>query len=131
MAKDEIKKALMKCSVDSCKDCPYDNKGLYCCGKLKRDALELINEQEREIERLKDDCSKLQEQFAQYQMASDKEIRAQRKQAQIDVLNRLKVFSEPYPNSWGIYVIDVYHIDELIKEIENEQGAPKPELKEF
>lgn len=53
MTKDEIKKALMKCSVDSCKDCPYDNKGLYCCGKLKRDALALITEQEKEIERLK------------------------------------------------------------------------------
>lgn len=43
------------------------------------------------------------------------------KQAQIDVLKRLKVFSEPYPNSWGIYVIDVYHIDELIKEVENDK----------
>lgn len=42
------------------------------------------------------------------------------KQAQVDVLKRLKVFSEPYPNSWGIYVIDVYNIDELIKEIEND-----------
>ena len=42
-----------------------------------------------------------------------------KRQAQIDVLNRLKVFSEPYPNSWGIYVIDVYHIDELIKEVQN------------
>lgn len=42
------------------------------------------------------------------------------KQAKIDVLKRLKVFSEPYPNSWGIYVIDVYHIDELIKEVQNE-----------
>lgn len=47
------------------------------------------------------------------------ELKAKIKQAQIDVLKRLKVFSEPYPNSWGIYVIDVYHIDELIKEIEN------------
>lgn len=47
------------------------------------------------------------------------ELKAKIKQAQIDVLKRLKVFSEPYPNSWGIYVIDVYHIDELIKEVEN------------
>ena len=48
------------------------------------------------------------------------ELKAGTKQAKIDVLKRLKVFSEPYPNSWGIYVIDVYHIDELIKEIEND-----------
>ena len=53
MTKDEIKKALKTCSVDSCTDCPYDNKGLYCCGKLKRDALDLITEQENEIELLK------------------------------------------------------------------------------
>lgn len=49
------------------------------------------------------------------------ELKAKIKQAQIDVLKRLKVFSEPYPNSWGIYVIDVYHIDELIKEVENDK----------
>lgn len=51
MTKDEIKKALKTCSVDSCTDCPYDNKGLYCCGKLKRDALDLITEQEKEIKK--------------------------------------------------------------------------------
>ena len=39
---------------------------------------------------MKDDYAKLQELFAQYQMASDKEIRAQVKQAKIDVLNELK-----------------------------------------
>lgn len=53
MTAEEIKKALMKCSVDSCKDCPYDNTGLYCCANLKRDALAHITEQEKEIERLK------------------------------------------------------------------------------
>ena len=63
------------------------------------DAYKIITEQEKEIERLKDE----------------------KKQAQIDVLKRLKVFSEPYPNSWGIYVIDVYHIDELIKEVEDDK----------
>ena len=68
-----------------------------------------LNNKYVEIERLKDDYAKLQEQFAQYQMASDKEIKAQKKeaeqlfesnmkavleiekkQAQIDVLNFLK-----------------------------------------
>lgn len=42
------------------------------------------------------------------------------KQAQVDILKRLKVFSEPYHNSYGIYVIDIYHIDELIKDIEKQ-----------
>lgn len=119
MTKEDIKEALVICADDyhSCDDCPYDVVR-NCCDTLKHDIYKLIIEQEKEIEQLKDGYAQVQEQFAQYQMASDKEIKAQRKQAQIDVLNRLKVFSEPYPNSWGIYVIDVDHIDKLIKEIE-------------
>ena len=49
-----------------------------------------LNNKYVEIEQLKDDYVKLQEQFADYQMASDKEIAAQAKQAKIDVLNQLK-----------------------------------------
>ena len=52
MNKDEIKKALQCCSaVDfetSCSDCPYCHR----CNDLQRDALKLITEQEKEIERL-------------------------------------------------------------------------------
>ena len=94
--------------------------------------------EEREIERLKDDYSKLQELFAQYQMASDKEIIAQKKeaekrfgnnmksvleiekkQAKIDVLNELK-------EKYGFYSCYSFKndvkslseiIDELIKEV--------------
>lgn len=119
MTKEDIKKTLEFCGDLShlCDDCPYDDVR-NCSDTLKTDALNLIIEQEREIAQLKDGYARVQEQFAQYQLASDKEIKAQRRQAQIDVLNRLKVFSEPYPNSWGIYVIDVDHIDKLIKEIE-------------
>ena len=121
MTKEDIKKALEFCADDyhSCNDCPYDVVR-HCTDTLKTDALNLIIEQESEIAQLKDGYARVQEQFAQYQIASDKEIKAQRKQAQIDVLNRLKVFSEPYPNSWGIYVIDVDHIDKLIKKVEDE-----------
>lgn len=45
---------------------------------------------EQEIERLKDDYAKLQELFANYQIASDKEMIAHIKQAKINVLNELK-----------------------------------------
>lgn len=68
-----------------------------------------------EIERLKDDYSKLQELFANYQLASDKEIRAQVKQAKIDVLNELKAKS--YVNDYCREVVEVEKIDELIKEL--------------
>ena len=66
---------------------------------------------EQEIERLKDDYAKLQELFANYQIASDKEMIAQVKQAKIDVLNELR-------NRLIVYYPSVIsEIDELIKEI--------------
>ena len=81
-----------------------------------------MTKQEKEIERLKDDYAKLQEQFAQYQMASDKEIKAQVKQAKTDVLNELKKYSYCdnffTDGKWHRYVL-VSDIEELLKEYEN------------
>lgn len=194
MTKDEIKRALKMCA-DTCFRvcCPY-GAAIDCCGKLKRDALDLITEQENEIkkqngrvkclktrlankmvllsnvedlyeretQKLKEEKQELKTALKQAEdnysraferlKAQGREIgklkdenealkndlinsegnlnhittefersKEEKKQAKIDVLKRLKVFSEPYPNSWGIYVIDVYHIDELIKEVENDK----------
>jgi len=104
-------------------------------------------EQDAEIERLKTDYAKLQEQFAQYQMASDKEIRAQKeeaekrfesnmkavleiekKQAQVDVLNKLKERIETaidtyYNKDGGGYYLAEDVLDDvglLIEEVQNE-----------
>lgn len=86
MNKDDIKKALKFCAdAFPCEGCAYHDD-LMCTDKLKTDALNVIIEQEQEIEKWKNDYAKLQEQFAQYQMASDKEIAAQVKQAKIEVL---------------------------------------------
>ena len=122
MNKDAIKKALRYCASDSiadCKACPYANNGPFACSiSMYKDACALITEQEKEIERLKDDYAKLQELFAQYQMASDKEIRAQIKQAKIDVLYELKekrttVFIDIDKVDEAVFIDD---IDELLKE---------------
>ena len=154
MNKDAIKKALTYCASDSiadCKACPYADNGPFACSiSMYKDAHTLITEQEKEIERLKDentrlteklkqvllavdtvkemnimckideqnaeierlkyDYAKLQELFAQYQMASDKEIRAQKKQAKIDVLNELRNRLVVY------YPSRISEIDELLKE---------------
>ena len=78
-----------------------------------------LNNKYVEIEQLKDDYAKLQEQFAQYQMASDKEIKAQIKQAQIDVLKKLKERAIGY-TFLGEKLATETDIDELIKEVQNE-----------
>lgn len=126
MNKDDIKKALEFCAdAFPCEGCAYHDD-LMCTDKLKTDALNVIIEQEQEIEKWKNDYAKLQEQFAQYQMASDKEIIAQRKQAKIKVLNKLKERVETaidaYFNldSGGYYLAEgaLDDIDELIEEVE-------------
>ena len=88
MNKDEIKKALECCSnpsISYCKGCPYANYGEFdCCnGVMCKAALNLINEQETEIEQLK----------------------AEKKQAQIDVLNKLK-------DSYGPYYLSAFGVKE-------------------
>lgn len=126
MNKDEIKKVLEFCAdAFPCEGCAYHDD-LMCTDKLKTDALNVIIEQEQEIEKWKNDYAKLQEQFAQYQMASDKEIIAQRKRAKIEVLNKLKERVETaidaYFNldSGGYYLAEgaLDDIDELIEEVE-------------
>lgn len=114
MNKDEFKEALKCCETGYCRMCPYYE--YYGCETiLKKNALNLITEQEKEIERLKDDYAKLQEQFTQYQKASDKEILAQVKQAKIDVLNELKEKAISLP------AIETYHVCNLVDEVIKEQ----------
>ena len=126
MNKDDIKKALEFCAdAFPCEGCAYHDD-LMCTDKLKTDALNVIIEQEQEIEKWKNDYAKLQEQFAQYQMASDKEIIAQRKQAKIEVLNKLKERVETAIDAYfnldggGYYLAEgaMNDIDELIGEVE-------------
>ena len=83
MNKDEIKKALECCSnpnTGSCKDCPYNyNDEFHCAyGEMCKDALNLINEQETEIEQLKAETSNIRKEMAReildmlYDMGIDK-----------------------------------------------------------
>lgn len=128
MNKDDIKKALEFCAQDNyyfCGGCSYDDVR-NCNDKLKTDALNVIIEQEQEIEKWKNDYAKLQEQFAKYQTASDKEIAAQVKQAKIEVLNKLKERVETAIDAYfnldggGYYLAEgaMNDIDELIGEVE-------------
>ena len=123
---DDIKKALEFCAnAFPCEGCVYHDD-LTCTDKLKTDALNVIIEQGQEIEKWKNDYAKLQEQFAKYQTASDKEIAAQVKQAKIEVLNKLKERVETAIDAYfnldggGYYLAEgaMNDIDELIREVE-------------
>ena len=58
MTIDKIKKALECClnpKLNCCNDCPYNNNGRLSCleSEMLKDALNLINEQENDIKRLR------------------------------------------------------------------------------
>ena len=132
MTKEDIIKALTCCSnpsISYCKDCPYANCGKFdCCnGKMCKDALDLIIEQEREIERLKDKCEELRNEKWNAQDDLDSycdEMPNKIKRAKIDMLNELKKKTHNYYPSIDSYCISqhvvlVRDIDELIKEVQN------------
>ena len=135
MNKDDIKKALKFCSdSNDCDDCPYDVVR-SCSDRLKLDARELIAEQEKEIERLKDEDTRLTEKLKQVLLAVDtvKEMTAmcnideQRKRAVQDFAEKLKTrFEEKEQHYICMYdwdghsaVVDCANeVDELLKEYE-------------
>ena len=127
MTTEELKRAFDICSdTHGCTDCPLleleQQNGCDCRHNLFVSAIHLATEQEREIVQLKDENAKLQEQFAEYQLASDKEILAQVKQAKIDVLNELKKKTHNYYPSIDSYclsqhVVLVRDIDKLLEEV--------------
>lgn len=131
MTKEDIKKALEFCAQDNyyfCGGCSYDDVR-NCNDKLKNDALNVIIEQEREIGKLKEDNEVLKNDLINSEgnlnhiTTEFERSKEEKKQAQIDVLNKLK-------EKYGFYSCYSWHcdtkslnaiIDELIKEVENEQ----------
>ena len=115
MTSDKIKKALECCAKSygddvHCSNCPYDTlTPRTCCERfcqdvLCKDALELINEQEESI------------QMAQ----QNQEYREQQvKQAQIDVLNKIKNCREATDSDCYPYIERI--VNKLIKEVENDK----------
>lgn len=111
MNKDEIKKTLKTCNPTyyNCKICPYKSVE-RCVDTLNNDAVNLITEQEKEIDRLKAENKQLKTECA----LLDDELRIAR-QDTIDVLNKLKTKS--YVNNYCREVVEAEKIDEMIKEL--------------
>lgn len=110
MTKEDIKKALTCCSnpsISYCKDCPYANYGEFdCCnGKMCKDALNLITEQDKENKKLKEEI----------------------KQAQLNILGKLwanisnsKQLIQSHIADGSFTIEDIYmEIDELMAEVQN------------
>lgn len=125
---DDIKKGLECCSnpsINSCKDCPYNNNGEFSCcdGEMCKDALNLITEQEKKIERLKDEFKQLETNAEILARGvrdlnhENYELTEKIKQAKIDVLNRLKSLSVYDDNYLDGYVF-IDDIDKLLEEYE-------------
>ena len=126
MTKDEIKKALKCCSnpsISYCKDCPYANCGKFdCCnGKMCKDALALITEQEKEIERLRTtlgQCNTELNSALESLKSQCREIgalKAGTKQAKIDVLTELKEKCKFDGHTVAVYKNDIEQMIEELK----------------
>ena len=116
MTKDEIKKALQCCSGIRiyCNDCPYFAFG-NCTEALCADALNLITEQEKEIERLKAENDTNMQYIRMMGIQSHIKTSNERvKQAKIDILNKAKEKLDSAPNGWAY----TGYIDDLIEEVE-------------
>lgn len=124
MTKEDIKKALEICTKDEdCEKCPYAKYG--CTRLLRKDSFALITEQEKEIERLRTTLGQCNTELnsalesLKSQCREIGKLKAEVKQAKIDVLNKAK------ERAVGLAAIETYHIcnliNELIKEVENEQ----------
>lgn len=128
MTKEDIKKALEVC-IDiyaTCDDCLY-NGVENCDDRMRTDVLKLIIEQENEIERLRTTLGQCNTELnsalesLKSQCREIGELKAGTKQAKIDVLKELKTRHDYAIKNMG-YPWDIsQQIDELIKEVENEQ----------
>lgn len=127
MTKDEIKKALEICTdiYAPCNGCPYE-KCTNCDNTLHTDALNVIIEQEKEIERLRTTLGQCNTELnsalesLKSQCREIGELKAEVKQSQIDVLNKVKDLMDKYYVFEGVcgYFIDDFK--ELIKEVQDE-----------
>ena len=124
MTKDEIKKGLEICTdiYAPCNGCPYEIC-TNCDNTLHTNALNVIIEQEKEIERLRTTLGQCNNELnsalesLKSQCREIGELKAKVKQAQIDVLNKVK------ERAAVLAAIETYHIcnliDEIIKEVQN------------
>ena len=146
MNKDEIKKAFaICCGVQDCTGCPIldmeKQNGRGCKFNLFTSVIDTVSEQEKEIERLKAEFKQLETNAEILARGvrdlnhENYELTEKIKQAQIDVLNKVKDIVFDYLGVKNIkeaealslldstltYDVVTCGIDEIIKEVENDK----------
>lgn len=124
----EIKKALECClnpELNCCNDCPYNNNGRLSCleSEMLKDALNLINEQENEIKRLRQevrDTDKMaRNSIEQYKNDYDKAF--ERLKAQQREIDRLKIQLEQanagIVNCSGCKLVELNAVKEFAEQV--------------
>lgn len=118
MTDEQIIKALECCATDDgddCFQCPYCNLFFEpgdggCVNRCRKDALDLINRQKAEIERTEKELTEYKLRLKMSECTVD-EIKSE----------AIKEFAEKLKKrfylSAGRCVVDVYHIDNLVKEM--------------
>lgn len=128
MTKEDIKKAfVICCGAQNCTGCPILDMGKQnehgCKFNLFMSVFDIVAEKENEIERLKTTLGQCNTELnsalesLKSQCRGIGKLRAEVKQAQIDILNKAKEKLDSAPNGWAY----TGYIDDLIEEIENEQ----------
>ena len=127
MTDEQIIKAYERCFTlgfdeSTCYECPFYTATAKCTEDLRDSVLNLINRQRAEIEELKTDIERLENQNTLLLKKKCKDINTARK---IIKSEAIKEFAEKLKKrfylSAGRCVVDVYHIDNLVKEMTEEQ----------
>ena len=121
MTDKEIIKALELCSADECwcDDCPYEN--LCTDTDITKFALDLINRQKAEIERLETNCLSMAQTMPNM-------AKAERAEAVKEFAERLKEYVESYDVTTGyrvtiVQAVEEETIDNLVKEMVGENNG--------
>ena len=136
MNDEEIIKALECCTEDEdCAHCPSIKEMPYCSNDIMVGALNLINRQQAEIERLKNEIQTTKDAYTMLQTKNEIIKSEAIKEFEDRLKNKIKIECNPYCKpmcDYGTGIEIMRYIDNLVKEkVNNEKGESKAMNKIF
>lgn len=114
MTDEQIIKALECCKIGECEDCPFHGVKEDCEVELPEESLDLINRQKAKIEELKNRNAFLENEYKNQGELFWERVKIKQSEAIKEFAEKLK---KRFYLSAGRCVVDVYHIDNLVKEM--------------